>query len=235
MTREGIATALWLFSDALAIDGRYGMAAVMACECHNLNVGLGWAADPKSEIAEARRLARLALSIDENDPEILATAGRMTAYFTGDYEAAMAMVDRAVALNPNSSLAWVQRGWTCIYAEQPNEALRSLERSIRLSPLDPALYLMFTGMAFACISLHRFEEAVEASKTAIRQNDAFVPALRCLAVALAQLGREEEAKVAAGQILRLEPGFRISEFLSRSHRYQPDHFIDGLRKAGLPE
>lgn len=235
MTREGIATALQLFSRALEIDARYGLAANMACECHYLNTSLGWAADPKSEIEKAWRFSRLALDIDESDAEILATAGRMTAYLTGDREAAMAMADRAISLNANSAVAWMHRGWTCIYAEQPDEALRSLERAIRLSPLDPALYLMLTGTAFANISLHRFEAAVAASRRAIHQTDKFAPTFRCLAVALVHLGRQEEAIVAAKQLLNLEPGFRISEFLNRSHRYQPDHFINGLRKAGLPE
>ena len=235
MTREGLETALRLFSDAFKIDDRYAAAALMAGECHSLNVGLGWAADPKAELEEATRLVRLALSLDPNDPEVLGTAGRMAAYFDGDYAAAIDLVDRAVMLNPNSSLAWFQRGWTCIYSEQPTEALRSLERSIRLSPLDPVLYLMFTGIAFACISLHRFEDAVAAARKAIRENDQFAPAFRTLAVALAHLGRDDEARVAAGQLLRLEPNFRISEWLGRAHRYQPGHFIDGLRKAGLPE
>jgi len=94
---------------------------------------------------------------------------------------------------------------------------------------------MFVGVAFACISLKRFDEAVAASKRALRQNDRFAPAFRCLAAALALLGREQEARAAADQLLELEPGFRISEFLSRSRRYQPDHFIKGLREAGLAD
>jgi TolB-like protein len=235
MTREGIAAALRLFSGALEFDALFGSAALMACECHNANISFGWTADPKSENEEAWRLARLALSIDDSDPEILATAGRMTAYLAGESEAAMVLADRAVALNPNSSVVWLHRGWTCIYAEQPNEALRSFERAIHLSPLDPALYLMLAGMAFAYISLNRFEDAIFASRRALRQNDKFTPAFRSLAAALAHLGREEEARDAAGHVLKLEPGFRISEWLSRSHSYSPNHFIDGLRKAGLPE
>ena len=67
-TRGGSAEALRLVSRALEIDPRYGVAATLAGDCHLGNVHLGWAADPKSEIAEGLRLLRLALSIDGNDP-----------------------------------------------------------------------------------------------------------------------------------------------------------------------
>jgi adenylate cyclase len=78
---------------------------------------------------------------------------------SGDFDTAREMVDRAVALNPNSALAWEQRGWTCAYAAQDEEAVRSFERAIRLSPLDPMLFSTFTGMSFALISLGRFDDS----------------------------------------------------------------------------
>ena len=79
-------------------------------------------------------------------------------------------MDRAVALNPNSALAWEQRGWTYQLAGQPEEAIRSFERAIRLSPFDPGLFATFTGMGIAFIGLGRFDEAVAAAKKALRQN-----------------------------------------------------------------
>jgi TolB-like protein len=66
-TRGGLAEALVLASRALEIDPRYGRAAIIAGDCHFRNITQGWAADPKSEIAEGLRLLRLALSIDGND------------------------------------------------------------------------------------------------------------------------------------------------------------------------
>ena len=73
-------------------------------------------------MTEGGRLLRLALSIDKDDPDALCIAGRVTAYMFGDVEKAKEMVDRAVALNPNSSLAWEQRGWACEYSGQDEEA-----------------------------------------------------------------------------------------------------------------
>jgi adenylate cyclase len=106
----------------LEIDPRYGFAARVAGSCHLINVNQGWAADPKSEIAEGLRLIRLALSIDGNDDVALSILGRATAAFFKDYNAAREMADRAVASNPNAAFAWGERGWTYQLAGQPEEA-----------------------------------------------------------------------------------------------------------------
>jgi adenylate cyclase len=88
-------------------------------------------------------------------------------------------------------------------------------------------------MGVAFIGLGRFDEAVAAAKKAVRQNRRYSVTHRCLASALAHLGRETEAREAAAGLLELEPSFRISEWAAE--RWLPQIYIDGLRKAGLPE
>jgi adenylate cyclase len=90
-------------------------------------------------------------------------------------------------------------------------------------------------MSVAFIDLGRFDEAVVAAKRALSQNQTFAASYRCLTTALAHLGREAEAREAAVCLLELEPDFRISEWKARSGRRHDQIFIDGLRKAGLPE
>ena len=234
-TRDGSAESLRLASRALEIDPRCGFAATLAGECHLRNVRQGWAADPKSEIAEGFRLLRLALSIDGNATLALSMLGRATASFSDDFDTAREMVDRAVFLNPNSFRAWEERGWTYLIVGPPQEAIRSFERRIRLSPFDPLLFATFAGMSVALISLGRFDEAVSAAKKAVRQNPVFPFSYRCLASALAHLGREAEAKEAVAGLLELDPEFRISERVARGDLLGLQMYIDGLRKAGLPE
>jgi adenylate cyclase len=234
-TRVGSAEALRLVSRALEIDPRYGWAATFAGSCHLINVFEGWAADPKSEITEGMRLLRLALSIDGNDYDALSVLGWATAVFFNDYDTAREMVDRAVALNPNTAMAWELRGWTYQRAGQPEEAIRSFERAIRQSPFDPLLFSRFAGMGIAYIGVGRFDEAVAAAKNALQKNQTFGTAYHCLAAALAHLGRDAEARTAVAQLLEIEPQFRISEWVGRTGEWQAQMFIDGLRKAGLPE
>lgn len=237
MTREGLAEALRLTQRALEIDPRYGYAANFAGTCHMFTISQGWARDLNREIGEAMRLLSLALSLDENDPEILACVGAATSFFTADFATAAEMVDRAVALNPNSALAWSLRGHAYVLGGRAAEALGSYERAVRLNPLDPLLYMTLAGMAIAFIELRRFDEAVAVARKAARQNQTYAATYRCLAAALAHLGHEAEMEKAVSRLLELEPNFRISEWVKRGAQWHKHNrlMIEGIRKAGLPE
>jgi adenylate cyclase len=112
------------------------------------------------------------------------------------------MADRAVALNPNSFFSWNGKGWVYKLAGLAEEALRSFERALRISPVDPLLHQTFAGMGFAFIELRRFDKAVVAGKKALRYNPSYPATHRCLASAFAHLGRDAEAREAAAHLWR---------------------------------
>jgi adenylate cyclase len=88
------------------------------------------------------------------------------------------------------------------------------------------------GMAF--IELGRFDEAVLAGKKAQRKSP-YLGNL-CLAAAFAHLGRNAEAHEAVARLLVLDPAFTISTLIARTWQSSNAKlFIEGLRKAGLPE
>ena len=238
-TREGEAEALQLARRALKLDPRFSSAAALAGACHMHNILWGYTTDPQFDREEAIRLLRLALSSDDSDPETLAWAAFISAYMVGDCESETEMADRAVALNPNSFIAWNFRGWVYRNAGRPEEAIHSFERAIRMSPVDPELYGACVGMGFAFIELGRFDEAVVAGKKAQRQNPIFPGAHRCLASAFAHLGRDAEAREAAARVLEFDPAFSVSAWIARAPGLGGQSgsklLIEGLRKAGLPE
>jgi adenylate cyclase len=233
-TREGLAEALRLLHRGLELDPGFAWAASMAGVCHMLNVVLGYANDPQFDRKEAVRLVHLALSIDDGDPETLARASVTSAFMVGDSEAEIEMADRAVALNPNSFNTWNCRGQVYRIAGLPEEAIRSFERAIRMSPVDPRLHMPLTGIGMAFIELRRFDEAIVVGKKALRQN-LYIATYRCLASAFAHLGRDAEANDAAARVLEFDPAFTISAFIARGGNSNANLFIEGLRKAGLPE
>jgi adenylate cyclase len=153
----------------------------------------------------------------------------------GDCETEIEIADRAVALNPNSFNAWNGRGWVYRNAGMPEEALRSFERAIRLSPVDPGLHITFLGMGYALIELRRYEEAIVAGKKAVRHDPAYSAAYRCLASALAHVGRDAEAREAATRLLEIDSASTISGWVGRGGQSNARLVIEGLRKAGLPE
>jgi adenylate cyclase len=234
-TREGMAEAIRLAHRALELDPGFALTAAHAGGYHMLNVIWDYAIDPQFDCREAVRLSRLALSLDDSDPDVLATAAIISAFLVGDCESEIEMADRAVALNPNSAYAWNIRGWVYKIAGLPEEAVRSFERVIRMSPVDPAQHESLTGLGYAFIELGRFDEAIVAGKKALRQNPFFSPAPRCLASAFAHLERDAEAREAAARLLELDPAFTISAWIARGGQSNAKLTIEGLRKAGLPE
>jgi len=235
VTREGIAETAQLAQRALDLDPRSSFAAVLAASAHLNNVIFGFAVDPQFDRSEAKRLIRLALSLDQNNAVVLSNAGRITAYLDGDYETAIDYCDRAVACNPNESVAWLFKGGVYRFAGQYEEAIQSFERGIRLSPLSPFLPGFFAGIGTALSELRRFDEAVAVFKQALRQNSSLGVVFRGLASALAHLGRDAEAREAAGRLLEVDPTFTISGWIARGGQTNSKLLIEGLRKAGLPE
>jgi adenylate cyclase len=234
-TREGVAEALRLAQRALELDPRFGSGAALAGLLHMQNVLWGYTVDPQFDREEAVRLSRLALSIDDSDSDTLAWACLTSAIMVGVCEREVELVDRAVALNPNSFYAWQSRGQVYRIAGLPDEALRSFERAVRVSPVDPLLHLTHVGMGLAFIELRRFDEAIVAARKAQRQTPFYAAAYRCLASAFAHLGRDAEAREAAARVRETDPAFTISALIARGGYSNPKVLIEGLRKAGLPE
>ena len=235
-TREGVAEALRLLQRTLEIDPGFAGAATLAGACHLENVVQNYAVDPQLERKEAVRLMRLALTLDDGDPVTLAEAALISALLVGDCETEIEIADRAVTLNPNSHRAWICRGWVYKIAGQPEEAIRSFERAMRMSPVDPQQFTALTGMGFAFIELRRFDEAIIAGKKALRHKPCYSGPYRCLASAFAHLGRDAEAREAAARVLEIDPAFTISAWIARSQLSKNAKLmIEGFRKAGLPE
>jgi len=235
-TREGVAEALRLLQRTLELDPGFAGAATLAGACHMENVLQNYAVDPQLDRKEAVRLMRLALSLDDGDPVTLAEAALISALLVGDCETEIEIADRAVTLNPNSYRAWICRGWVYKVAGQPEEAIRSFERAMRMSPVDPQQFTALTGMGFAFIELRRFDEAIIAGKKALRHKPCYAGPYRCLASAFAHLGRDAEAREAAARVLEIDPAFTISAWIARSQLSKSAKLmIEGFRKAGLPE
>jgi adenylate cyclase len=96
--RESMAEAIQLAHRALELDPRYAFVAAIAGACHILNVLWGYSTDPQSDRAAAVRLARLALSLDDDDAETLAFVAATLA-LSGDYDPAVEIADRSVKLS----------------------------------------------------------------------------------------------------------------------------------------
>ena len=82
-----------------------------------------------------------------------------------------------------------------------------------------------------------FDEAVVWARRAVGRNGAVAFSLRTLIASLMALDKFDEAAVAAGHLLRVQPGFRLGPYEKRCP-FRGDAlvtWIARLRAAGLPE
>jgi len=114
--------------------------------------------------------------------------------FAGDHVAAATAIDRALVVNPNSTGAWMARGWVYCYQNQPVPAITAFERAMRLSPLDPRSFHIMAGRALAHVVAGQYSEAIEWADRSLSELPRYGPAIRTKVVACAQMGRIAEAQ-----------------------------------------
>jgi TolB-like protein len=221
--------ALRLMEQAVGRDPRYGPA-------------LGWAAlccyrllmDDRSEDRQADRLkgadfARRALEVAGDDPAVLAHAAAALAYFGEDIGAMMALVDRALALNPNFARDWSISGTLRLWAGQPDIAVEHLEASLRLSPrARVGRSLLNLGVAHF-LSL-RFDEAVPKLLLAIQEDLSYPQPYRALAACYAQMGRLDDAREIVTRLRAIAPVVIPDANWLRNPAYR-ELYLSGLRLA----
>lgn len=227
----------WL-EEAVAREPGYAAAHAWFAFWHVFLVGQGWADDPQAAMARAGSLAERAVSLDPRDARGLAIAGHVRAFLHRRIDQAIALHERALALNPNLPMAWVFSGLAHAYAGRHEEALARIARHARLSPMDPYAHL-YQGMAMVPHLLLGQDEAVVALGRAATEAHPMLSAhYRPYLAALGHLGLDEEAAAARTRFLALEPGFTIAGFLAAAPYVRAEdraRFAEGLRRAGLPE
>jgi tetratricopeptide (TPR) repeat protein len=123
--------------------------------------------DSAQEIAETARLARRAAELGPNDAVALSRGAHALAFVVGDVDAAVTLVDRALVLNPNLAGTWYASGWVRVFRGEPEVAIEHLARAMRLSPLDPEMFRMQAGTAFAHLLAGRFDDAASCAGKAL--------------------------------------------------------------------
>jgi len=230
---------LALAAQAVARDSHFAQALALSAWCYFWRVIMGWSSDPTTDSIEGVRLARAALAADYEDPNVLAWSGQVLSYLGREYDAAGLILDRALRLNPNSSLAYAVSGWIRLYASETDTAVECFEQSLRLNPFDAvSAATSKTGIAYAYLSRSRAAEAIGWAREAAQEFPNFIAGTTALAAALALAGRVEEARAAAAAVLRVRPDFRIGLWEEKSNFKDPGFLAPlyvGLRQAGLPE
>jgi TolB-like protein/Flp pilus assembly protein TadD len=237
-TREAINEALPLFYKAMLLDPEFASAHAMAAWCHFWRKINGWMTDRPREIAEGVRLARLAVELGKDDAVALTRGGHALAHLAGELDGGIALIDKALVLNPNLAAAWFLGGFLRTVRGDPDDAIEFLTRAMRFSPLDPEMFRMQAGMALSHLFAGRFDAASSWAEQSFREAPTFLAVVAIIAASHALAGRTEQARTAVEHLRKLDPTFRISGLEGWIPIRRPEHlarFTTGLRQAGLPE
>ena len=188
-----IPEALCLMEQAIERDPRYGPALAWAAHCCNRLLLDGRSEDPAADRLKGADFARRALEVAGDDPSMLANAALALAYFGEDIGAMMALVDRALALNPSFARGWYVSGLLRMWAGQPDIAIEHIEASLRLSPRARVGWSL-AQIGFAHFFARCFDEAVAKLVLAIQEAPSNPHPYRFLAACYAHMGRLDEAR-----------------------------------------
>ena len=236
-TPEDNEEALRLLGLALETDPSYPPANALAAWCRQQRHLMEWPGAQDDDREAAKRLARIAITGGSDVPLALVVAGAVRAALTRDHDLALAAVDRATVINPNSAIVLGFDALTRCLCGAYGKAIEHAEKALRLSPLEPLVYHAAFALGLAYLLTGRFEDAVAHAGKAIEGNGNFAFPYCVLALGCARLGHREEAAQAVRRLIGVAPSFRIGILrkirFADAARLQPELAL--LRAVHLPE
>jgi len=231
--RESNLQARQMFEEAIALEPENAHALTMLGWTYLMEVWFGSSESASKVVDRVVKLAQKAISLDDtidSPHSLLANVYLMKRQF----EMAIAEAERGVALSPNGADAQAHLGMILNYAGRREAAIASLEKAIRLNPIPPNWYLFSLGEAYCLAGEH--EKSLAAYEQVLRGYPDDIRALVGSTATYSLLGREEEARAQAAQILRVEPKFSLEPFLKTlpfKDKADAELLFDSLHKAGL--
>jgi adenylate cyclase len=236
--RESNLQARNLLKQATDLDPRFAPAYAYGSYAQYSSVIMGWSEDTEQSLDAGMTLAKKALALDDKDPTAYFAAGRIY-MMRGRHDDSIASLNTAIKLNPSFAQAYHGLGMALTLAGRLEEAKAALGLSERLSPRDPILWASTVVHALTCILSGDHEEALHWARTTIQnpRSSGYWPH-SALAAALAHLDQIDEARAAVAAALDAVPDLSITYLAKTLPTKQAgglDPYLEGLRKAGLPE
>jgi adenylate cyclase len=234
-TKENCALARRTAEEAIALDPEYAPPYHVLSITHFMDILFRTTKSPRQSMKRAVELAQKAIALDDSYALAHGWLGFLYAWLRKHEEGIME-AQKCVALDPNGAHGYLYLSMVYTFAGRHEEAVQAIEKAIRLNPFPPNTY--FREACGTYIFVGRYEEAIAAGKKAVTLSPNDGLAHSRLAAAYSLAGRQEEARIEAEEVLRLNPKFslvfsgKISPFKNQADR---ELYISALRKAGLPE
>lgn len=238
ISKEGNALARQSYEKAVEVDPEYGLAYSMLAWTHWQDAFQGWSESRARSIGQAVDLAQKARTLDDSLPDVYSLLGAIH-LIKGEYDQAIALGRKAVALSPNHSNNTALLALTLGNAGQPEAAIRGLKRAMRLSPYYPPWYLEVLG--FEYLEAGQYEQALAAFGRFLERKPSAVHAAHAhlgRARGHHALGRQTDARAEVARALETAPGLSARSLARHSldkDKAAVEKNLATLRGLGLPE
>jgi adenylate cyclase len=191
--------------------------------------------DPEQSLERAFEMALKSIELDDADEWSYWSLGVVYLY-QGKYEESIAEYEKALARNPNDADVLADMATPLTFAGQPEQAISRVKQAMRLNPNYPPWYAGSLGLAY--VNAKRYEAAIAPLMEESNRYPGSLATHRTLAVAYFHLGKLDDARREVEALLKIDPQMSIEGVrlgLPFKHERDLELFLDGLRKAGLPE
>ena len=233
MNKDGNFLGRQMAEKAIALDPKYAMAYNLLATTYMNEVPLGLSEDPRLSLKRAMELTQKAIALDNFLAWPHALLGWIYTLML-QHDKGIAECEQAVNLEPNSAISYFYLSLAHKYAGRPKEAITMAKEAIRLNPIPPGFY--YQNLTHLYCLTGQYEEAIKAGKEATRVEPNNFTARALLTVAYSLNGRQEEARIEAAEVLRINPKFRVeywAKTIPFKNEADKELTIGALRKAGL--
>ncbi len=231
VNKDSILRGRQIAEKAIALDPKYALAYHLLAATYADEVPAGLSENPRLSLKKAMELEQKAIALDNSLALPHALLGWIYT-LTLQHDKGIAECEQAVNLEPNSAIAHFYLSMALRYAGRPKEAITVAKEAIRLDPIPISIYYQSLTNSY-CLT-GQYEEAIAAGKKATGLGPNNLVAHAFLAAAYSLHGREEEARIEAAEVLRINPKFTV-DYWAKTIPYKNEAdrelIIGALRKA----
>jgi len=232
-TKGQVIKARQLLEESISLDSSYALAYCILGVTYILDIWLGSSKSPKESATRAIELYQKAIALDSSLALAHVHLGYVYAAMIRQHDRGISEGEKALALAPNSADVVLHYAIILTYAGRWHEAIPLFREALRLNPIPPNEY--YRHFAVVLRETGQYDEAISLLKKAIKQEPDDIFSHLVLTSVYSYAGRQEEARAAAAEVLRINPTFRIERLPQGTHKDLAivQHENEALRNAGL--
>jgi adenylate cyclase len=236
MTAEENQLAREMFEEAIRLDPDFCQAYFGLGYSHHRDIYLDAVENHDEKLHLVFELARRAIALDGSNSNahcLMAIAN----VWSHRYTEAIAAAEKALQLNPSNAQGIFTKGAALHFSGRPEDAIPIFEMGFALNPQDPICHIYLSFLAAANLNLGLYEKAEDFARQALQHKPDHFEAQLIFVSSLGHMNRPEDAR----DMIDRWGDIHLGELSNRAmiqifdRQEDRDRYIDGLRKAGVPE